>query len=203
VRQRSVARDLGRLVTLGLAGVLLVGAYATYRIWAQGQLDEQRPADAIVVMGAAQYDGRPSPIFAARLDHAVSLYQAGIAPTLVVTGGKADGDRTTEAASARAYAIARGVPSAAILVEDRSRTTQESIRSVSTLLREKGISQAIFVSDRPHMLRVLRMAHDDGIIAWGSPTPTSPIENDATGRLDATVHELGALVAYFLAGTGG
>jgi len=203
VRQRSVARDLGRLLTLGLAGVLLVGAYATYRIWAQGQLDEQRPADAIVVMGAAQYDGRPSPIFAARLDHAVSLFQAGIAPTLVVTGGKADGDRTTEAASARAYAIARGVPSAAILVEDRSRTTQESIRSVSTLLREKGISQAIFVSDRPHMLRVLRMAHDDGITAWGSPTATSPIENDATGRLDATVHELGALVAYFLAGTGG
>ena len=95
------------------------------------------------------------------------------------------------------------MPSAAILVEDRSRTTQESIRSVSTLLREKGISQAIFVSDRPHMLRVLRMAHDDGITAWGSPTATSPIENDATGRLDATVHELGALVAYFLAGTGG
>ncbi|MFL5688499.1 MAG: YdcF family protein [Chloroflexota bacterium] len=203
MRRRTVARDLGRLLMLALAGVLLVGAYATYRIWAQGQVDEQRPADAIVVMGAAQYDGRPSPIFAARLDHAVSLYRAGIAPTLVVTGGKADGDRTTEAASARAYAIARGVPSAAILIEDRSRTTQESIRSVSTLLREKGISQAIFVSDRPHMLRVLRMAHDDGITAWGSPTPTSPIENDGAGRLDATVHELGALVAYFLAGTGG
>jgi uncharacterized SAM-binding protein YcdF (DUF218 family) len=203
VRGRSVARDLRHMIMLGLAGVLLVGSYATYRIWAQGQLDEQRPADAIVVMGAAQYDGRPSPIFAARLDHAVSLYLAGVAPTLVVTGGKADGDRTTEAASARAYAIARGVPPDAILVEDESRTTGESIRSVSRLLREKGISQAIFVSDRPHMLRVLRMAHDDGMTAWGSPTPTSPIENDPARRLDATVHELGALAAYFLAGTGG
>jgi uncharacterized SAM-binding protein YcdF (DUF218 family) len=201
VRGRSVGRDLRHVILLGLAGVLLVGSYATYRIWAQGQLDEQRPTDAIVVMGAAQYDGRPSPIFAARLDHAVSLYLAGIAPTLVVTGGKADGDRTTEAASARAYAIARGVPPDAILVEDQSRTTQESISSVSTLLRAKGISQAIFVSDRPHMLRVLRMAHDDGMTAWGSPTATSPIENDPARRLDATVHELGALVAYFLAGS--
>ena len=202
VRRRSAARDLGRLVILGVVGVLLVGSYATYRIWAQGQVDEQRPADAIVVMGAAQYDGRPSPIFAARIDHAVALYLAGVAPTLVVTGGKADGDRTTEAATARAYAIARGVPSDAILIEDRSRTTEQSIRSVSSLLRDNGLSQAVFVSDRPHMLRVLRMAHDDGITAWGSPTPTSPIENDPAGRLDATIHELGALVAYFIAGTG-
>ena len=202
MRRRSVGRDLGRLVILGFVGVVLVGSYATYRIWAQGQVDDQRPADAIVVMGAAQYDGRPSPIFAARIDHAVSLFRAGVAPTLVVTGGKADGDRTTEAASARDYAIARGVPSDAIVVEDQSRTTQQSIRMVSTLLRDKGLSQAVFVSDRPHMLRVLRMAHDDGIMAWGSPTATSPIENDTAGRLDATVHELGALVAYFLAGTG-
>jgi len=202
VRPRSAVRDVGRIVLVGFVGVLLVGSYATYRIWAQGQVDEQRPADAIVVMGAAQYDGRPSPIFAARIDHAVSLFRAGVAPTLVVTGGKADGDRTTEAASARDYAIARGVPSDAILVEDQSRTTEQSIRMVSTLLRDKGLSQAVFVSDRPHMLRVLRMAHDDGITAWGSPTSTSPIENDTAGRLDATVHELGALVAYFLSGTG-
>ena len=202
MRRRAIARDLGRVALVAILGILLVGSYATYRISAQGQIDEQRPADAIVVMGAAQYDGRPSPIFAARIDHAVSLYRAGVAPMLVVTGGKADGDRTTEAASARDYAIARGVPSDAILVEDQSRTTQQSIRLVGTLLRANGLSQAVFVSDRPHMLRVLRMAHDDGITAWGSPTATSPIENDTAGRLDATLHELGALVAYFLAGTG-
>ena len=201
MRQRSIARDLGLVVLLGCIGLAVIAGYATWRIWAQGQLDQQRPADAIVVMGAAQYDGRPSPIFAARLDHAVSLYLAGVAPVLVMTGGKADGDRTTEAASGRAYAIARGVPSDAILMEDQSRTTQESIRSVSALLRAHHLGEAIFVSDRPHMLRVLRMARDEGIAGWGSPTSTSPIENDAIGRMDATIHELGALAGYFLAGT--
>ena len=190
------------MVLLGLVGLALLIGYTTYRIWSRGQLDEQRPADAIVVMGAAQYDGRPSPLFAARLDHAIALYRAGLAPTLVVTGGKADGDRTTEAAAARAYAIARGVPDDAILLEDQSRTTQESIRAVSRVLRDHGLAGALFVSDRPHMLRVIRMATDDGIEAWGSPTATSPIEADAVARLDATVHELGALAAYFVGGPG-
>jgi len=190
------------VVLLTLVALAILAGYTTYRIWTQGQRDEQRPVDAIVVMGAAQYDGRPSPIFAARLDHAVSLYLAGVAPNLVVTGGKADGDRTTEAATARAYAIARGVPDSAILVEDQSRTTKASIHSVAALLRDHGLSDALFVSDRPHMLRVLRMAQDDGIRAWGSPTSTSPIERDGAGRMDATLHELGALAAYFLAGAG-
>ena len=194
--------DLTRLVIAGSLAVVVVAGYASYRIWVQGQRDEQRPADAIVVMGAAQYDGRPSPVFAARLDHAVSLYLAGLAPTFIVTGGKADGDRTTEAASARAYAIARGVPPSAILVEDVSRTTRESIHSVSLLLRDHNLTDAVFVSDRPHMLRVLRMAADDGITAWGSPTATSPIESDLGGRLDATLHELGALAQYFILGRG-
>ena len=200
--RRSVARDLGRLVLVGVLAMAGLAGYATYRIWAQGQVDEQRPVDAIVVMGAAQYDGRPSRILAARLDHAVSLYLAGVAPKLIVTGGKADGDRTTEAATARAYAIARGVPESAILLEDQSRSTQTSIRAVAGLLRENGLDDALFVSDRPHMLRVLRMAQDGGIRAWGSPTPSSPIESDTAGRMDATVHELGALAVYFLAGTG-
>jgi uncharacterized SAM-binding protein YcdF (DUF218 family) len=193
-------RDVAWLLVAGCVALAALAGYASYRIWIQGQRDDQRPADAIVVMGAAQYDGRPSPVFAARLDHAVSLYLAGLAPTLVVTGGKADGDRTTEAASARVYAIARGVPASAILVEDTSRTTRESISGVSKLLRDHHLADAVFVSDRPHMLRVLRMASDDGITAWGSPTTTSPIEGDAAGRLDATLHELGALAQYFVLG---
>jgi uncharacterized SAM-binding protein YcdF (DUF218 family) len=197
-----VVRDVTRLVVAGAIALAVVAGYASYRIYVQGQRDDQRPADAIVVMGAAQYDGRPSPLFAARLDHAVSLYLAGLAPNLVVTGGKADGDRTTEAASARAYAIARGVPPSAILVEDGSRTTRESIHAVSQLLRDHHLADAVFVSDRPHMLRVLRMAADDGITAWGSPTATSPIESDPAGRLDATLHELGALAQYFILGRG-
>jgi uncharacterized SAM-binding protein YcdF (DUF218 family) len=193
-------RDLIRLAGAACLGLVLAGGYATYRIWAQGQNDEERPADAIVVMGAAQYNGVPSRVFAARLDHAVSLYLAGVAPRLVVTGGKAEGDRTTEAAAGRAFAIALGVPEEAILVEDRSRTTLESIRAVADLLDSAGARSAIFVSDRPHMLRVLRMAEDEGVTAWGSPTRTSPIERDLAGQVDATVHELGALAWYFLTG---
>ena len=193
-------RDLVVVVVVACLGVGVVAGYATFRIWAQGQRDERRPADAIVVMGAAQYDGRPSPLFAARLEHAVELFHAGIAQRLIVTGGKADGDRTTEAATARAYAIAHGVPAAAILGEDASRTTLESIRAVGAVLRDHGLKDAVFVSDRPHMLRVLRMAADEGITAWGSPTATSPIEHDPPGQVDATLHELGALVQYFLVG---
>ena len=128
-------RVLSRVLVLAAAGAVVVAAYATYRIWQQGEQDDRRPADAIVVLGAAQYDGRPSPVFKARLQHAVELYQDGIAPYLVVTGGNAPGDRTTEAAVARDYALAHGVPDKAILVEDRGRTTLESLRSVAKLLR--------------------------------------------------------------------
>jgi uncharacterized SAM-binding protein YcdF (DUF218 family) len=119
---------------------------------------------------------------------------------LIVTGGKADGDRTTEAAAARAYAIAHGVRSGDILAEDRSRTTYESITAVAGLMRAGELQTAVIVSDRPHMLRVLRMAGDAGIGAWGSPTTTSPLEGDIGARIDATIHELGALAQYFLVG---
>lgn len=193
-------RDLIRVGGILCLGIALAAGYATYRIWAQGQRDEGRSADAIVVMGAAQYDGRPSRLFAARLDHAISLYFAGIAPRLVLTGGKAERDRTTEAAAGRAFAIELGVRAEDILVEDRSRTTLESIRAVASLLAANKAQSAVFVSDRPHMLRVLRMAADEGITAWGSPTRTSPIEGDLGGQVDATVHELGALAYYFLTG---
>jgi uncharacterized SAM-binding protein YcdF (DUF218 family) len=196
-----VRRDLIRLAGAACLGIVLAGGYATYRIWAQGQRDEERPADAIVVMGAAQYDGRPSKVFAARLDHAVSLYFAGVAPRLIMTGGKAEGDRTTEAAAGRAFAIELGVPPEDILVEERSRTTLESVRGVAALLAANDGRSAIFVSDRPHMLRVLRMAADEGVTAWGSPTRTSPIEGDVAGQVDAMVHELGALAYYFLTGS--
>jgi uncharacterized SAM-binding protein YcdF (DUF218 family) len=196
----SKGRDLVLVAVLGCLAIAIVAGYTTYRVWVQGQRDDQQPADAIVVMGAAQYNGRPSPMFEARLEHAVELYRAGVAPRLVVTGGKAAGDLTTEAASARAFAMARGVPGDMILVEDQSRTTLESIRAVGGVMRANGLENAVFVSDRPHMLRVLRMAADDGITAWGSPTGTSPLENDTMARVDATIHELGALAQYFLIG---
>jgi uncharacterized SAM-binding protein YcdF (DUF218 family) len=193
-------RLFARLVIAGLIAAVAIGGYAAYRIWDQGNRDERTRADAIVVMGAAQYDGRPSPVFAARLDHAIELFHDGVAPRLIVTGGKREGDRTTEAASARGYAIEHGVPEEAILSEDTSRTTLQSIRRVAALMRGQGIGSAVFVSDPSHMLRVLRMASDEGITGHGSPTRTSPLERDAVAHLDAIVHELGALAIYFVSG---
>jgi uncharacterized SAM-binding protein YcdF (DUF218 family) len=193
-------RVLVRLVLIGLLAIVALGGYAAYRIWDQGNRDEERQADAIVVLGAAQYDGRPSPLFAARLDHAIDLFQRGLAGHLIVTGGKQEGDRTTEAASARAYAVGKGVPDDAILDEDRSRTTLQSIRGVAAVMRGQDLHTAVFVSDPSHMLRVLRMATDEGIEAYGSPTRTSPTERDPIKRVDAIVHELGALAVYFVSG---
>lgn len=193
-------RDLTRIVALGSAALVVVGAYASFRIWQQGDRDERQPADAIVVLGAAQYDGRPSPVLGARLDHAVGLYHAGIARFLVVTGGKAEGDRTTEAAAARRYAIDAGVPEEAILVEGQGRTTLESLRAVGEMFRARGLSSAVFVSDRTHMLRVLRIGSDQGIAGFGSPTTTSPVDRVLSSRIDATIHELGALAVYFVTG---
>jgi len=175
-------------------------AATTVRIWQQGNQDERRPADAIVVLGAAQYDGRPSPVFEARLSHAVGLFHQGLAPLFVVTGGRIPGDTTTEAAVARQYAIAHGVPAQAIIGEDQARNTLTSMRSVAVLLKDRGLQSALFVSDPTHMLRVLRMAADMGIEGYGSPTTTSPVAADPVARLQATVHELGALGDYFLTG---
>ena len=193
-------RHLVRLGVAILVGTALIAAVTAFRIWDQGARDETRTADAIVVLGAAQYDGRPSQIFEARLSHAVDLYEEGIAPVLVVTGGKAEGDRTTEAAAAKAYALGRGVPEDAILSEDHGRTTLDSLESVADLMRARGLASAVFVSDRTHMLRVLRIATDVGIVAWGSPTATSPIDTNVAWQIEATVHELGALGVYFLGG---
>jgi uncharacterized SAM-binding protein YcdF (DUF218 family) len=193
-------RLLARLILVAVVALIAFAGYAAYRIWDQGTRDEQRRADAIIVMGAAQYDGRPSPVFAARLDHAIDLFHAGLARWLIVTGGKQEGDRTTEAASARAYAVGKGVPDDAILDEDQSRTTLQSIRGVASLMRSQDLSTAVFVSDPPHMLRVLRMASDEGIEAYGSPTRTSPVDRDPIRAADAVVHELGALAVYFVTG---
>jgi len=195
-----VSRLFRGLLASIIVGAALVIGWTSFRIWAVGNRDDQRPADAIVVLGAAQYDGKPSPVLKARLDHAIQLYQAGLAKVLIVTGGKADGDRTTEAASARAYAIAKGVPAAVILIEDQGRTTLESLDAVAGILRAHGLSSALLVSDRTHMLRVLRIAEDHGIVGYGSPTATSPTDATLDSRFEATVHELGGLALYFVAG---
>lgn len=196
-------RDVIRLALAGIIGSLVVIGYTTYRIWDQGGRDEARDADAIVVLGAAQYNGTPSPLFEARISHAVQLYENGIAGIFIVTGGKGrPGDVTTEARAARDYAVAHGVPASAILIEDQSRTTLEQLRTVGQMLRDRDLHSAVLVSDRTHMLRSLRIARDQGIEAYGSPTTTSPAASNIPDQIEATGHEIGALALYFIAGTG-
>jgi uncharacterized SAM-binding protein YcdF (DUF218 family) len=198
-----VRLNVTRLLVAAVAGTIVVAVYTSIRIWEQGLRDDSRPADAIVVLGAAQYNGTPSPLFRARLDHAIALYHEGVAPILVVTGGKGrERDTTTEADAAMAYAMAHDVPSSAILVEDRGRNTLESLRTVGSMLRDRSLDRAVFVSDRSHMLRVLRMARDQGIDAYGSPTTTSPTESSLPEQAKDTIHEIGGLALYFLTGTG-
>ena len=192
--------DLVLVVLVFAVGSVALLAYTTYRIWDVGGHDSRRQADAIVVLGAAQYNGRPSEVLAARLDHAIDLYKEGDAPWFVVTGGKLPGDRTTEAATERAYAITSGVPASAILEENTGGTTLESMQNVRAIFSAHGLNSAVFVSDRSHMLRVLRLAQDQDIEAWASPTETSPDDIDPNLRWNSTLHELGAFGLYFLVG---
>ena len=194
----SVPRTLLQLLVVGLAGFLLLVAWAIYRIAAQGEIDEVRRADAIVVLGAAQFSGQPGGVFEARLQHAVDLYKQHYAPYLIVTGGKLPDDITTEAATARAWAIANGVPKEAILGENTGRNTLESLEGVAAIMRAHHFESALFVSDRTHMLRVLRMAADLGLTAWSSPTPTSPTDLEPDRRWRSVVHELAGLAAYYV-----
>jgi uncharacterized SAM-binding protein YcdF (DUF218 family) len=196
--------NLTRLAIAAIVGLIAVGAWMTFRIWDRGSRDDSRPADAIVVLGAAQWNGVPSPLFKRRLDHAIELYHDGIAPVLIVTGGKGrELDITTEAEAAEEYAIAHGVPKTAILSEDRGTNTLESLRGVDAVLSDHGLHSAVLVSNRTHMLRSLRMARDLGIEAFGSPTTTtSAAESSALEEVEDTLHEIGGLGLYFLTGTG-
>ncbi len=140
-----------------------------------GSRDRAQKADAVVVLGAAQYVGRPSPVLKARLDHAIRLWSRGLAPLLIVTGGMGVGDTTSEGAVSRAYALRHGVPDSAILVENQGRTTRESLSVVADMMHSRDLDRAILVSDPFHMLRLSILARGLGLTPYTSPTPTSPI----------------------------
>ena len=144
--------------------------------------DEARPANAIVVLGAAQYAGRPSPVLKARLDHALDLWQRRLGQLLIVTGGTGAGDTTSEAAVGRTYAIKHGVPDTVILMETEGRTTSESMRAVAAMLEARGLQTALLVSDPFHMLRLRILARRFGFTPYTSPTRTSPISPNREQR---------------------
>jgi uncharacterized SAM-binding protein YcdF (DUF218 family) len=142
---------------------------------AWGSRDRAKASDAIVVLGAAQYWGKPSPVLRARLDHAVDLWRRGMAPRVVLTGGVGVGDTTSEAAVGRKYILNEGIPDTAILLETTGRTTRESLRSVAVMLRANDFRTVILVSDPFHMLRLDILARRFGLIPYTSPTRSSPI----------------------------
>lgn len=163
---------------LVIGGVVLVAAYLAVtfvQVWLAGRHDGARPAEAVVVLGAAQYDGRPSPVLRARLDHAADLYEAGIAPVVVVTGGRAEGDRFTESSVGATYLHGRGVPESAILREASGRNSWQSLGASARFLRARGIHEVVLVSDPFHAARIAAMAEELGLEAVTSPTRTSPI----------------------------
>lgn len=152
---------------------------ALLAIFVFGRRDEAKPADVIVVLGADQYDGKPSPVLKARLDHAIELYRAGIAPTLIFTGGVGVGDTVSEAEVGRRYAVRQGVPREQILIEAAGLSTEASMITVKGLMDERSFSSAVLVSDPFHMLRLRLLASGMGIRAYSSPTRTSPIGFDS------------------------
>lgn len=169
------------------------------QVWLASRLDQARPVQAIIVLGAAQYDGRPSPVLAARLDHALVLWRRHLAAVVVVTGGKEPGDRFTEATASANYLEARGVPDASILREVAGRDSWESLAASATFLHQRGISQVLLVSDPFHDKRLQEIAADVGLKGYVSPTRTSPIRGAAVlpyfGRETVAV-SVGRLIGF-------
>lgn len=158
-------------------------------VLAAGSRPNLQAADAIVVLGAAQYNGRPSPVFKARLDHAIELYRQGLAQTLVLTGGVGKGDTVSEGEVARRYALRHGVDDAAILVEREGLTSAASMRAAADLMQQYDLETALIVSDSYHMLRVELLARRMGIKPYRAPAPNSPIDRVPQARLRYVLRE--------------
>ncbi len=156
--------------------VLYIG-YVSVRIEQQSRREEARPADLILVLGAAEYRGRPSPVLRARLDHALVLWQQGLSPRIMTTGGAGGDPVYTEGGVGRAYLISKGVPSEAIVVENEGESTVHSIAAAAEIMRRMGLNSVIVVSDGYHIYRVKRLLESRGMRAYGSPRPdTAPRE---------------------------
>lgn len=173
-RRGGLVRTAGLVVCVLGAG-LLYYLVSLVQVWTTGLTHHTGRVDAIVVMGAAQYDGRPSPQLQARLDHVVRIYNEGVAPLVVVTGGNRPGDRFTEAESSADYLIDHGVPANVILSEDTGSTSWTSLSNVAELARSRGIGTVVLVSDPYHSLRIKLMAEQLGLRAFTSSTTTSPV----------------------------
>ena len=172
---------MSRLLRFGVKTALALGvliavylSFTFFQVVQASRRDGAQPAGAIVVLGAAQYDGTPSPVFQARLDHAVELYEQGLAPVVAVTGGRQPGDRATEASAAAGYLIRQGVPESSLRLESSGTNSWQSLAAAARFLRRDGIDEVILVSSPYHALRTERIAEEVGLKGQASPAPGSP-----------------------------
>ena len=174
--------------------VALVAGAACWCRWVYVEIrtyanqDQAAPSDAIGVFGAAEYDGRPSPVYRARLDHALELYHRGIAPLMITLGG-AGGDQYSEGAVGREYLMSEGVPEEAIIAETVSRNTEESARRIAVIARANGLRRLVIVSDGTHLFRIHAICAAEGLNVLTSPRPR-PVVDDDTVEAERISHEI-------------
>ncbi|WP_231104689.1 YdcF family protein [Haloechinothrix halophila] len=198
-REPRFRRWLLRAVVGGiLVGLVLVTGTA-FRIWQVARVDDRSPADLIVVLGAAQYNGTPSDIFRWRLEHARDLYQDGVARYVVTTGGSRDGDAYTEAEAGARWLERHGVPASATIAIGEGVDTLGSIEAAGVEARERGLESAVVVSDPWHSLRARTMAKDSGLDAWTSPTRSGPTVQTREIQFRYIWRETKALLFYRVA----
>jgi uncharacterized SAM-binding protein YcdF (DUF218 family) len=188
-----------RVTVIGIALLVVLSVYWTYlygQIRSSAVRDEARKADAIVILGAAQYNGRPSPVLKARLDHAYELYAHEYAPAIITTGSYGPDPNFSEAHVSTKYLVQRGVAVNNIVTEQGSGSTYDSIQAASRLMQAKGWKTAVVVSDGFHLFRLKKMFADHGILAYTSPAPNSPIEVTASRRFWHSFREVLLFSAY-------
>ncbi|MFI5610405.1 YdcF family protein [Amycolatopsis sp. NPDC051903] len=188
-----------RRIAFGLVLVVLalVGGTA-FRVWQVARDNDRTPADVIVVLGAAQYNGKPSDIFSARLEKARQLYAAGVAKTVVTAGGKKEADNYTEAAAGARWLTQHGVPRSATLAVGEGSDTLRSLRAVAEQVQARGWHTVVLVSDPWHSYRARTMSEDLGLDAWVAPTHSGPIVQERSTQVRYIVRETGALLFYEL-----
>jgi uncharacterized SAM-binding protein YcdF (DUF218 family) len=196
-KSRRAVFIVALLLVLGLLFAAAIWCRSVYvQIESYASHDQAAPSDAIAVLGAAEYDGRPSPVFHARLDHALELYQRGIAPLIITLGGPG-GDQYTEGAVGREYLMARGVPEEAIIAETESRDTEDSARRIAVIAHANGIRRLVIVSDGTHLFRIHEICAADGLDVLTSPRPRVPVEG-GTNDFERIAHEILSYTAWRL-----
>jgi uncharacterized SAM-binding protein YcdF (DUF218 family) len=172
-------------------------AVICWRILHQAAQDEVRPADAIVVFGAAQYDGRPSPVYKARLDHAAHLYHRGLASIVIITGGSGNDPYFSEGVVGREYLKTLGIPDNQLIAETQSPDTAESARRVATIMSANGLHTCLAVSDSYHIFRIKQMLGREGVTVFGAPRPNSHPQSFWKGQ-ESLWHEIGSYTLWLL-----